>query len=234
MIWLRRILVILAVAGGSASGAVAAAPAFGEPGKDSALRPPAVPLVTFDPYLSIWSPADRLTDHATVHWTGHSHSLVSLIRIDGKAFRLMGSEPKDVPAMPQVGLRVWPTRSVYDFDDGHVRVTLTFMTAALADDLDALSRPLSYITWQVRSVDGAEHAVSIYDGTSSQLVVNSPDQKVVWARETAGDLWALRVGSQDQPILQRMGDDTRIDWGNVYPAALSSQSKPAIGASGAL
>ena len=75
-------------------------------------RPPAVPLVTYNPYLSIWSEADRLTDDTTRHWTHHEHSLVSLIRVDGQVFRLMGNRPERVPALPQVGLRVTPTRSL--------------------------------------------------------------------------------------------------------------------------
>src|SRR3984957_17543804 len=83
-------------------------------------RPPSVPLVTFDPYLSIWSAADHLTDRPTQHWTGRHHSLVSLMRVEGPAFRIMGAEPADTPALPQVGLQVTPTRSIYDFEGANV------------------------------------------------------------------------------------------------------------------
>ena len=194
------------------------------------LRPPAVPLVAFDPYLSIWSEADKLTDKNTQHWTHREHSLVSLIRVDGKTFRLMGAEPKEVEPFTQVSLQVLPTRSIYEFEAAGVHVTLTFMTAALPQDLDIFSRPLSYLTWNVRSVDGADHQVAIYDSTSSQLVVNEPGEKVNWSRAKAGKLTALSVGTEEQPVLGSGGDDHRINWGYAYAAALTKQAKAAIGA----
>jgi hypothetical protein len=183
------------------------------------LRPPAVPLVACDPYFSVWSCADRLTDDATRHWTGKKQSLSSMIRIDGKAYRLMGDEPKDVPALPQVGLSVLPTRTVYDFEDSRAHVTLTFLTAALPDDPDVLSRPLTYLTWDVRSRDGTPHATSVYFSASAELAVNVPAQRVAWSREPVGGLTALRIGSEEQPVLRRKGDDLRIDWGYAYAAA---------------
>jgi len=194
------------------------------------LRPPAVPLVTFDPYLSIWSEADRLTDKNTQHWTHREHPLASLIRIDGKAYRLMGTQPANVPAFTQVSLQVLPTRSIYEFEGAGVHVTLTFMTAALPHDLEIFSRPLSYLTWDVRSVDGATHEVLLYDSTSSQIVVNNRNEPVEWSRVKAGQLTALRVGTQAQPVLGSAGDDHRINWGYVYAAASSKQSTAAIGA----
>jgi hypothetical protein len=199
--------------------------------KGLAFRPPAVPLVASDPYLSIWSMADRLTDDTTRHWTRRQHPLSSLVRIDGTAYRLMGVEPTGVPAMKQVGVRVLPTRSIYDFDDGHVHVTLTFMTPALPSDLDVLARPLTYLTWQVRSVDDRPHVVSIYDGTSALLTVERPDQQVEWNRTTVDHLTVLRVGTVDQTLLQPAGDDTRIDWGYAYVAAPTQQARAAIGSS---
>ena len=66
----RRLALIAAAA--VAALTVAAGPAT----QPMPFRPPAVPLVTADPYLSIWSEADRLTDHNTRHWTGHAAVVV--------------------------------------------------------------------------------------------------------------------------------------------------------------
>jgi hypothetical protein len=194
------------------------------------LRPPAVPLVTFDPYLSIWSGADHLTDRNTVHWTGHEHSLVSLIRVDGQSFRIMGHDLDSAPTLPQTGLTVTPTRSIYEFEGAKIHVTLTFMTPALPADLDAISLPLSFITWQVRSADGKVHEVELYDSTSSELAVNQTGERVGWLREPAGKLTALRVGTVDQHVVGSSGDDHRINWGYAYAAAPTADASAAIGA----
>jgi len=183
------------------------------------LRPPAVPLVACDPYFSIWSPADQLTDADTVHWTGKPHRLASLVRIDGKTYRVMGTQPHQTPSLAQTGLTVLPTRTVYTFDGAGVTLTLTFLTPALPDDLDVLSRPVTYLTFEFRSADGKPHDVQLYFDASAELAVNVPSQEVVWSQEQAGELVALKIGSKDQPILAKKGDDIRIDWGYLYVAA---------------
>ena len=207
---------------------------FAAPTARSDFRPPAVPLVTCNPFLSIWSEADRLTDVTTKHWTGRDHPLVSLIRVDGASYRIMGAKPAAVSPMTQTSLRTFPTRSIYEFEQAGVHVSLSFLQPLLPDDLDVFSWPLAYITWSVRSVDGAEHKVEIYDSTSSLLSVNNPEEPVEWSRQTAGDLTLLRVGTVEQPVLGSSGDSHRINWGYACIAARKGEAKSAIGENTAL
>ncbi|HMC89118.1 MAG TPA: DUF4965 domain-containing protein, partial [Gemmataceae bacterium] len=193
-------------------------------------RPPAVPLVACDPYFSIWSPANHLTDAATMHWTGKAQPLTSLVRIDGKTWRILGAEPKDIPALAQTALDVWPTRTIYTFEGSGIRLVLTFTTPALPDDLAVLSRPVTYLTWEARATDGATHEVSVYFDSSTLPCVNTPAQAVVCSREPMDGLVTLRAGNQDQPILQKRGDDLRIDWGYLYIAAPNTQSPAGVAA----
>ena len=181
-----------------------------------------MPLVTTDPYFSIWSFADRLTDDVTRHWTGKPQSLESMIRIDGAVYRLMG-RPVDEEALPQVGLAVFPTRTIYEFEGAGIHVTLTFLTPLLPNNLDVLSRPVTYLIWEARAVDGRAHAVSIYYANTAQIAVNTEDEAVTWSRDKVGDLTVLRMGSQAQPILAKSDDDLRIDWGYFYAAAPMSE-----------
>jgi hypothetical protein len=181
------------------------------------LRPPAVPLVTHDPYFSVWSMSDNLADDRTRHWTRAINSMVGMARIDGNSYRFLGQSPSPFPApMKQVGLEVLPTRTIYQFEAGGVRLSLTFMSPLLPQDLDVMSRPVSYLTWEAQSTDGREHRVQLYFDCTAEFVVNTTDQKVTWARSKVGDLHVLSFGSQQQPILEKYGDDLRIDWGYLY------------------
>jgi len=181
-------------------------------------RPPAVPLVTHDPYFSAWSVSDTLTETEVRHWTGTNYGLCGLVRIDGQTFRCIGTFPRDVPAMEQVGLEVTATHTVYAFEAGGVRLTLTFLSPLLPDDLDVLARPVTYITWEARATDGGTHDVSVYLHVQGEWVVNRADQPVISARYRQPGMDVLRMGSAKQPVLETAGDNLRIDWGYVYLA----------------
>ena len=196
------------------------------------LRPPAVPLVAYDPYFSIWSPADRLTDAATVHWTGRAHPMNSMIRIDGDAARLMGASPSNVAALPQSSVTVRPTHTIYKFADDRVKVALTFMTPSLPWDLDLLSRPVTYISWEVASTDGKPHQVHLYFDCGADIAVNTTDQSVQLDYPKVDGLTVVRVGTTEQPVLARRGDDVRIDWGYGYLAAPTSAGVMISGGNG--
>ncbi|MDR2120699.1 MAG: DUF4965 domain-containing protein [Tannerella sp.] len=77
----------------------------------NALRAPAYPLVTVDPYFSGWSTSDRLYDDAVRHWTEEKRPLTGAIRVDGRVYRFMGiEEPPLVTLAPMASEAGWTAR----------------------------------------------------------------------------------------------------------------------------
>ncbi len=191
-------------------------------------RPPAVPLVTFDPYMSIWSEATNLTDDTTRYWDGNAQSLVSLIQIDGTTYRLMGNDPSTVPALPQLSVKVLPVQTIYTFGNSLINVVLTFTTPRLPSNLQAMTLPVTYISWTVQSVDGKSHHVQLYYSTSAAVAVNTTDQQVQWSRQAFGSLTALQCGTPTQNYFDVSGDPVGIDWGYIYTAAPATLSTATV------
>lgn len=338
-------------------------------------KAPAYPLITHDPYFSIWSTTDQLTQSATSHWTGAEQALSGLIQVDGKSYNFMGhaertyktilaaadekpytfryteTAPKsnwndlnfdasswksgaapfgdrpdeagtewksrnlwavrdfqlgagvpkilylkinhddnvavylnghevlkktgftegkyvyvpikgaalkslkkgnnvlavhientaggqwldvglstDDPANnPKIALAtqtsrmVKATQTTYSFKAGGVDLELAFTSPLLMDNLDLISRPVSYLTYRVKSNDQKKHQVKILFAASSDLAVHTPAQEIVAESLKVSGLSVLKAGTTSQPVLQKSGDNVRIDWGYVYVAVPQSQ-----------
>lgn len=335
------------------------------------LRPPAYPLITHDPYFSVWSTTDKLTDSPTRHWTGKPQSLEGIIRVDGTPYQFLGSVPttyepivatgevrpytaryttkkpasgwekpdfdasswtsasgpfgdtpeaktrwttrdkdgiyirreftydgkadpsrlmlclnhdddvviylngtqildkpdwvneyvylplsaagqkalkkgKNVlaihcvsprggsfidagivnPVTPtsvapatQTGVQVSATQTKYNFSAGPVKLDLTFLSPLLLDELEVAARPVSYVTFDIRSQDGKAHSVQVFFSESGTIATNTIGQEVITKSAQTTSLTYQVLGTEAQPILARKGDNVRIDWGYAYLAA---------------
>lgn len=196
-----------------------ALPSLNASAEGTAFRPPAIPLVAHDPYFSVWSQSDNLWGTDTTHWTGKSQRMAAIVRVDGHAYRLMGSGPQTIAAMKQVSVEVLPTRTIYHFAGGGVQVRLMFTTPALPMNIDILSRPTTYINCEVAATDSKTHEVEFYFDAGGELATNEGNQKVTGETFAMGDAAGLKIGSVTQQVLGKTGDDLRIDWGYLYVTA---------------
>ena len=205
---------------------------FSFDGNAQVTKAPAYPLITHNPYFSIWSFSDQLNESTTKHWTGTPNSILGLIKVDGKVYRFLGKEDTlntlPIQLAKQESIYMTATETNYIFTCGGVQLNLSFTSPLIINDLSILARPVSYISMKTKSIDGKKHQASLLVGVSSLLASNTAQQEMKANGYTSNQLNVLKVGTVEQPLLQKTGDDLRIDWGYAYIAANSSSTVQSI------
>lgn len=181
------------------------------------LRAPAVPLITVDPYFSVWAPDTTLNHARTMHWTGKSNSIVGTVTIDGQEFAFLGYN-RNLHKITQVSLDIDALSTTAVFENEAITLTAVFTTPVLPDDYRLLTRPVSYLAVSYVSKDGRAHKVSLRVEACDELCLNLPKQNPVMTETvSAGNgLIGMRMGNTEQKPCHCSGDDVRIDWGYFY------------------
>ena len=88
-------------------------------------RPVAVPLITVDPYFSIWSCSDKLYNGYTKHWTEKPWPMYAAVYLDGESYPVCGTT-QDFKTLrkriTQTDLKITPLSTIYTFENEIVMV----------------------------------------------------------------------------------------------------------------
>lgn len=179
------------------------------------LRPAAVPLITVDPFFSIWSCSDNLYDDTTKHWTGRPCPILAGIYVDDW-FYSMGVVDRNFMQprwrVYQTGLEVTPLSTVYKFENEFAKVTLTFTTPLLLKRPDIFSRPVSYIKYDVERKCKEDKKLKFVFGINARACVNNSKEEVFFKKTSV----SLACGNTVQNPLSHSGDIVMIDWGYLH------------------
>jgi hypothetical protein len=145
----------------------------------------------------------------------------------------MGSMPRyfgmpSVEAMEQTSVELTPLHTRYHFRAAGLELAVTFFSPLLPKDMDLMSRPVTYVSWSARSIDGREHQADLLVDVDPVIAVDQPSQPVTWSRTRAEGLTVLNVGTRDQDYLHQSGDRVRVDWGYFHLAVPDAENASTV------
>lgn len=178
-------------------------------------RAASIPLVTHDPYFSIWSSSDHLYDADTVHWTGKRQQIRGYLTVDKTVYCFMGDKEFH-QILPQISLDVTATATTYTFENDKVRLCCRFTSPLILSDPLLVSRPCTYIDFMVEKKNADNVKLDFI--VSADLVRQEKDEVAGFAGTFKQDFSYASMGRMRQQPLGSSGDHTTIDWGYVYLA----------------
>lgn len=138
-------------------------------------------------------------------------------------YRNIATPDSSIQKAEQLSVDVLATSSYYTFRCGPVELDVVFTAPMLIDDLDLLSTPINYISYQVRPNDGQAHDVQFFLSATPQMGQRDIKQPTLSTKENHQGIDYLKTGTISQPILASKGDGICIDWGYFYLPAFNGQ-----------
>ena len=178
-------------------------------------RAASIPLVTHDPFFSLWSPADHLYDAETEHWSGNTQRIRGTIFVGGKRYTFLGHKGVDM-VIPQKSIDVTATATEYVFENEEVKLTCRFTSPLLLDDMILVSRPCTYVDFEVEKKADVE--VSVVFEMCADLVRRG-DDKIIGFDGNRADYTYSMMGRAIQHPLSGSDDTITVDWGYAYLAS---------------
>lgn len=180
------------------------------------LRAPAVPLITIDPYFSVWSRDENINFNFTEHWTNKPNSIIGTVFIDEKEYLFLGYD-RDILKLDQKSIDIDAFSTTVVMENDEILLNLKFTSPVLVNDLELLTRPVSYLAVDYKLKDNKNHNVKIDVRVSEELCLDRACQNdLLQENVSVGNLVGMRMGNVEQKPLHKSGDDIRIDWGYVY------------------
>ena len=128
---------------------------------------------------------------------------------------------------------VQPMNTHYGFTCGPVELSVSFLAPLFLDDLDLVSRPVNYMSYQVKSLDGKKHDVQIVlEATPAWAVNIFGNEATMSYTYSQNGLVYLKASSVEQDVLGKKGDDDRINWGSFYMAAAEQNTVATVAENG--
>lgn len=175
------------------------------------MKTPCYPLVTVDPFFSIWSPSQNLTDSDTILWNRIKKRITGIITVDNRTCRFLG-KGSDVP-LEQIKLEYTPLVTKYQFENDTYVLDVEFFTPLFVEDLYLLTLPCSYIRTKVSFKDENEHNVKVRIAISDDMCYDGKKKAVEYEIYNKSTIRYVSMGQRKQKPLRYAGDMVSADWG---------------------
>lgn len=179
------------------------------------MRVPAMPILNIDPYFSVWIEKSVLEN--PVHWTGKPNSMSGRVFVDGEEYHFFGLKTADeasIKNMTVENTEIDAFSTAITYSNENIKLTVRFTSPTLVTDIYYVSRPVAYCMTSYECTDGKEHEVKVRFCVGEEAVLNLRGEgKAVLKPVECEKVTAIAFGNEEQKVLNRSGDNVRIDWG---------------------